>query len=199
MGVRLGAYDRSRELVIDPALAYATYMGGVADDQISVARLDAQGRLYVAGSTNASTSNLIATPGAYNQNNGGQVDVFIAIIDTTGAFSGNQYGLLYLTYIGGADKDIPTAMRVDSQGDIYIAGNTLSINFPQVGNTIAIDQPSFIMGFVFELNPAIAGTTSLLYSTYVGGTDGNTLPQAVDRTLPATFTCSAARKPMISR
>jgi hypothetical protein len=180
VGVRLGAYDRARALVIDPALAYATYMGGVADDEISVARIDAQGRLYVAGFTNTSATNLIATPGAFNQSNGGQIDTFIAIIDTTGGFSGSQYGLLYLTYIGGAYNDIPTAMQVDGQGNIYVAGNTTSINFPQVGNTIATAQASYTMGFVFQLNPAIAGTTSLLYSTYVGGSVGNTLPQAVD-------------------
>jgi len=180
VAVRLGAYDHSRRLVIDPVLAYATYMGGVADDQITVSRLDAEGRLYVAGSTATSSAPMIATPGAYDQSITGQADVFLAIIDTTGSLSGSQYGLLYLTYLGGSANDIPTGLQLDSQSNVYITGTTTSTNFPQVGNTVAVAAASYTMGFVAELNPAIYGANSLLYSTYLGGTDGNTFPHAID-------------------
>jgi hypothetical protein len=180
VGVRLSAYDRSRTLVIDPVLAYATYMGGANDDQITAARLDAQGRLYVAGSTDASSDNMIATPGAYGQTIVIGLHIFMAIIDTTGALSGSPYGLLYLTYIGGFSTDIPTAMQVDSQGNVYLTGTTRSTNFPEVGNTVASSTDSYTMGFVVQLNPSIVGTSSLLYATFLGGTDGNTSPYAID-------------------
>jgi hypothetical protein len=123
---------------------------------------------------------MIATPGAYDQSNAGQADVFLAIIDTTGALSGSQYGLLYLTYLGGSGNDIPTGMQLDSQSNVYITGTTTSTNFPQVGNTVAVAAASYTMGFVVQLNPAIYGPNSLLYATYLGGTDGNTVPNAID-------------------
>ena len=178
VGVRLGSYDRSRQLVIDPILAYATYVGLDANLQIAAARLDAQGRLYITGSTNNADMGYI--DGGYSNTIVGLIDTFIEIIDTTGSLTGNQFGLMYLTYIGGSNNDIPTAMQVDSQGDVYVTGTTTSTNFPTVGNAVAAATATAVQGFLFEINPAIYGGNSLVYSTYVGGTDGNTTPNAVD-------------------
>jgi hypothetical protein len=178
VGVRLGSYDRSRGLVIDPVLAYASYVGSDANVQIAAARLDAQGRLYITGST--TNADMGYVDGGYNNGTVGLTDIFIQIIDTTGALTGNQFGLMYLTYIGGSNNDIPTAMQVDSQGDVYITGTTTSTDFPTVGNAVAAATATAVQGFLFEINPAIYGGNSLLYSTFVGGSDGNTTPNAVD-------------------
>lgn len=178
VGVRLGSYDRSRALVIDPVLAYASYLGSDGVAQVSAMRIDAKGRLYITGST--TNGDMGSTPDAYNTGTKGLVDIFLEVIDTTGAFTGNQYGLIYLTYIGGSNNDVSTAMQIDSQGDVYLAGTTTSTDFPTVGNAVSASSATAVQGFVLELNPAISGTGSLLYSTYVGGTDGNTTPNAVD-------------------
>lgn len=178
VGVRIGPYDRSQRLVIDPTLAYATYVGSDATAQVTAMRLDAQGRLYITGST--TNSDMGYTDGAWSNTTVGSVDIFLSIIDTTGAITGNQYGLIYLTYIGGGNNDVPTAMQLDTQGDVYLTGTTASTDFPTVGNQIAAAAASVTQGFVLELNPAIYGGNSLLYSTFVGGTDGKTIPNAVD-------------------
>ena len=178
VGVRLGAYDRSRGLVIDPALAYATYVGSDASAQVTAMRLDPQGRLYITGST--TNGDMGYTDGAWSNGTKGSVDIFLSIIDTTGAITGNQYGLIYLTYIGGGNNDVPTAMQVDTQGDVYLAGTTASTDFPTVGNAVSSAAASVTQGFVLEINPAIYGGNSLLYSTFVGGTTGQTIPNAVD-------------------
>jgi len=63
VGIRLDHYDRSQPLVIDPVLIYSTFMGGSGADQITAARLDSAGHLYVAGSS--ATNDLVATTNTY--------------------------------------------------------------------------------------------------------------------------------------
>jgi Beta-propeller repeat len=180
VGVRLGSYDRSRNLLIDPILAYSTYIGSDASVQIAATRLDSKGRLYVTGS--ASNSDMGYIDGGYeNSFTAGTIPhVFLAIIDTTGHLTGNQYGLIYLTYISGSNNDVATGMQIDSQGDMWVTGTTNSVDFPTVGNALAAANATQTMGFVFEINPTIYGGNSLLFSSFVGGVDGATYPYAID-------------------
>ena len=46
---RIGSYDRSRELVIDPPLAYSTYAGGSGLDWAYAVAVDSIGNTYVTG------------------------------------------------------------------------------------------------------------------------------------------------------
>ena len=55
VGLALGSYDRSRELVIDPSLSYATYLGGSNEDEAFAIALDASGNAYVTGQTKSPT------------------------------------------------------------------------------------------------------------------------------------------------
>ena len=80
---RLGDYDHTRTLVIDPVLVYCTYMGGSGADQITAIKLTSQGRLYIAGST--TNGDLQAINGAYDNNNDGLTDIFLAIVNTATA------------------------------------------------------------------------------------------------------------------
>ena len=116
VGLRLERYDPARALVVDPVLAYSTYMGGSGADTITAIQTDNQGNLYVAGSTG--TSDLVASSDAYATANVGDLDIFLAVI---GNSQGSGYGVTYLTYIGGADDDIPLAMAVDSFTE-YVRG-----------------------------------------------------------------------------
>src|SRR5207249_8531528 len=50
IGVRLGPYDHSRPVVIDPVLSYSTFLGGVGGSTAFAVFADAQGNAYVAGS-----------------------------------------------------------------------------------------------------------------------------------------------------
>jgi len=184
---RVGRYDRSRPLVIDPLLVYSTYMGGAADDQVNAVKLGANGMLYVAGFTN--NSDMPYINGAYSNVSMGVSNIFVTILDTSAA---GGFRPVYFSYLGGSAVDIPLAMVLDAKGDVYLTGTTTSANFPMVGNSIlntfptistsisATTTTTLTEGFVLELNPAGYGQVSLLYSTYLGGTQGNTYANAID-------------------
>jgi len=104
--------------------------------------------------------------------------------------------LVYATYLGGNSRDLPYAVAMDAAGNVYVAGDTFSSDFP----TVSPIQGSFLGGggggggtyyasgdaFVTKLDPS---GTSVLYSTYVGGSDGdNAFGIAVDASGSAYIT-----------
>ncbi len=116
--VRLGAYDTSRRLVIDPVLAYSTYLGGSNEEMdwlwgpVFGIAVDAAGNSYVTGST--TSVDFPTTPGAY-RTLGGSQDAFVTKLSPTGA-------IVYSTYLGGPCDDIGNAIAVDAAGNAYITG-----------------------------------------------------------------------------
>lgn len=163
-------------------LVYSTYLGGSLDEAGTAIAIDASGNAYVTGIT--LSMNFPVTAAAVQstfRGSGGQpVTDFGAPFFVTGdAFvsklSADGSQLLVSTYLGGSLDDAGTAIAVDSGGNIYVAGFTISPNFPttrgalQTGYKGAEMQNQFYNlgdGFIAKLNPT--GTT-LLYSTYLGG------------------------------
>jgi hypothetical protein len=170
VGLRLEHYDAKRALVVDPVLAYSTYMGGSGADTINAIQTDNQGNLYVAGSTG--TSDLVATNEAYSSANSGELDIFLAVINNA---PGAAYGVTFLTYIGGGGNDVPQALAVDSSQNMYVVGTTTSSGFPVTAN--AFDTvggfPTYTDAFVLVFNPQVSGSTGLIFSSFLGGTTGN--------------------------
>ncbi|MGP8244713.1 MAG: SBBP repeat-containing protein, partial [Bryobacteraceae bacterium] len=168
VGLRLDRYDPKRALVVDPVLAYSTYMGGSGADSITAVQTDNQGNLYVAGSTG--TSDLVPSNGAYDTANTGGLDIFLAVINDA---PGLAYGVTYLTYIGGAGDDIPQALAVDSSQNMYVVGTTKSTGFPMTANAFdTVGASTYTDGFVLVFNPEISGSTGLIFSSFLGGTTG---------------------------
>jgi len=166
VGFRLAGYDRARALVIDPILVYCTYMGSSGDDKITAMKMGPKGMLYLTGSTN--TGEMQYIDGAYNNFSAGLTDIFLAIVDTN-----NGYQLKYFSYLGGAADDIPKALDINGAGVAFLGGSTNSSDFPMAGNSILTDGPSFYQdGFVALIDPSLYGGDSLIYTTYIGGTDG---------------------------
>ncbi len=126
------------ELVIDPTLDWATYYGGIGNDDVSAMAIDAGGNAYLTGSTVSITG--IATTGAFQTMFGGFQDGFICKFDSTGA-------LLWGTYFGGSGWDGLTAVVTDpASGGVYVGGYTESSGF----GTPGVFQPLF--GPVAEVN-----------------------------------------------
>jgi uncharacterized protein (TIGR03437 family) len=115
VGFRLGKYDHSQTLVIDPVFTYLTYLGGSGPDQIG------------------------------------------------GSQAVNQTG------------SPAQALAIDSAGDVYVTGFTMSTDFPVANPYQATSKTNTWTAFVSALNPS---GTALLYSTYLGGsvyTEGNSV------------------------
>ncbi len=68
--------------------------------------------------------------------------------------------LNYSTYLGGSGEDTGHAIAVDGAGNAFVAGQTLSADFPGAANNCAGAS------FVAELDPT---GTNLLYATYLAG------------------------------
>lgn len=157
VGFALGSYDRSRALIIDPTLAYSTYLGGTGAGYGTAIAVDAEGEAYVTGTN--SSSNFPTTGNAYSSSGAS----FITKLNADGT------SLIYSTYFGGSN-DYPTGISIDGAGNAYVAGNAFSTDFPvttgafQTVNKGGANQVS--NGFVIKLN---ATGTALVYSTYLGG------------------------------
>jgi len=123
-GFSLGSsYDSTLPLVIDPVLAYSTYLGAFNIDVGHAVAVDGSGSAYITGRTYSSD---FPTEGEYQiyQGNG---DAFVAKLNN----SGN--GLVYSTYLGGSADELSRDIAVDGSGNVYITGQTYSTDFPTVG------------------------------------------------------------------
>jgi beta-propeller repeat-containing protein/ASPM-SPD-2-Hydin domain-containing protein/HYDIN/CFA65/VesB family protein len=152
---RVASYDASKPLVIDPVLVYSTYVGGTGDEQPSGIAVDSTGSVYIAGYTD-SADFLLTTFGAPIPATN---HVFVAKLDPTGS------SLVYADYIGGNSQDYGIALALDSSNNVYLTGSTSSSNFPTV-NPYQAAEPGSYSGFVTKVS---ADGSSLLYSTYLGG------------------------------
>ena len=156
---RLGQYNRRYQLVIDPVLAYATYLGGLGQEQGLGIAVDKDGNAYVVGST---TSARFPGTSALLQ---GASDAFIAKLNPAGT------ELVYATYLGGLNTDTANAVAVDAAGNAYVVGGTGSANFPVSADAVQKTMNGVGDAFVAKLNPA---GTGLLYGTYLGGNNFET-------------------------
>jgi hypothetical protein len=145
------------------ALVYSTYLGGGDREFGEGIALDASGNAYVAGateSTNFPTQNPFQ---AANAGSAGVSDVFVTKFNAAGS------ALVYSTYLGGNLQDSGTEVAVDSHGNAYIVGETVSPDFP-VQDAFQATPPSGDDAFVTKLN---AAGSALVYSTYLGGSSGS--------------------------
>jgi hypothetical protein len=197
---RIGRYDHSQPLIIDPVVVYGSYFGGTTSGTTQVTFLgiatDASGFIYIAGYQNEnSMATLPTTAGSYSPNcipdasiNGYCLDYFIAKFDPT---QSGAASLIYSTYIGTsgsttgiADQDDFSTSKmfaVDSAGNAYLTGSTNDSSFPTTTNALlrtcvplsgVPTQCNTNQSFLTKLSPD--GST-LLYSTLFGQPDS---PQA---------------------
>jgi len=140
-------------------LVYSTYLGGSGDEgrcETGIA-VDSEGAVYVAGWTDSDdfpTKNPIQ-----GSNAGGIQDGFITKINASGST------IVYSTYLGGSSWDQISGIAVDSEGAAYVAGCTLSDDFP-TKNPIQGSYAGTYDVFITKINPT---GNELIYSTYLSG------------------------------
>jgi len=148
-------------------LIYGTYLGGNGKDYLDTHQLeiDAQGNAYCA--ILSDSTNWPATSGAFRTTANGGYDIAVCKVGPDGT-------LLACTYLGGNATDVPEGIAVDAAGNVYIGGQTRSVNFPITANAV---QPTYGAasgtgtnsydgnGFLTVL---AADFKSLAYSTFFG-------------------------------
>jgi hypothetical protein len=148
------------------SLLYSTYLGGSSDDYGRDIAADSSGNAYVTGSTTSTNFPLL---NQYQSNPGNSYeDAFVTKIDTTQSGSSS---LIYSTYLSGDANDRGNSIAVDNSGNAYVTGYTYSTNFPILNQFQSDPGDSTSDAFVTKLNTTQSGSSSLVYSTYLGGSD----------------------------
>ncbi len=194
IGFTVGAYDRNRELVIDPILTYSTYLGGGTEQFVHIA-IGPDNNIYLAGSTSSADFPLPPSqpsgpadpPVQPTLGASGATNIFIAVINPSlqppNYLPAQQ--LLYATYLGGSGIDLAAGVAVHSAldqltsgFDVFVAGSTTSTDFPTSGVEAPFQAADQVQpqpgtqdhGFLARVNIGTL-TSSLRYSTYLAGTN----------------------------
>jgi len=169
IAIDLGEYDRSKELVIDPILAYGGYLGGSGFEEGRGIAVDSVGNAYVVG-TSASlnfptTAGALKTTNSAGSNGVQWNDAFVTKINPAGT------ARVFSTYYGGRNgSEIGTGVAVAPNGEVLISGTTTASDLP----TVNAYQPTFggtDDAFAAKLN---ATGSAIVYSTYLGGNNTDT-------------------------
>jgi hypothetical protein len=162
------------------SLLYSTYLGGTvsplcysyiypAEQGGQSITVDKDGNAYVSGATTA--ADFPVTPGAFRTKYQASALVapngFVSKLNPTGT------ALVYSTYLGGSgsgaecyvEGDEAYAITIDTLGDAYVAGSTVSSDFPVTTGALKTANTGG-NAFVTKLNPT---GSAEIYSTYLGG------------------------------
>lgn len=123
VGFAVGAFDRTRTLVIDPTLAYSTFLGSIGADYGQGIAVDYMGNAHVAGGTSSPgfpTTSVVPDTSF----NGFPIDGFVTKLNRDGS------AVLYSTFLGGSTRDDADSVAIDLRGNAYVRGITQSSNIP---------------------------------------------------------------------
>ena len=144
---------------------YSTFLGGSNSEFAPSIAVDASGAVYIVGATGS--HNFPVTTGAFDTiPGGGSFDYTVTKLSPDGA------SLVYSSFLGGSGDEWhgygSDKVAVDSLGAAYITGTTTSSDFPTTTGAFDETYNGSSDGFVTKVSP---DGSSLLYSTYLGGTD----------------------------
>lgn len=149
------------------ALIYSTYMGGSDRDYIYDLEVNAGSEAYVTGYTYS--SDYPTTIGSYSPSYSGNGDAMITRLSADGS------SLVFSTLYGGINYDIGNSISLGASDEVYIAGNTASVNLPlstlNIQDTLNYD-PGLTIEDAFFAKLSEDGS-SLEYATYLGGSDSD--------------------------
>jgi hypothetical protein len=149
-------------------LGHLTFLGGTSTDIAADVTLDSAGRLWLAGYT--MSDDFPVAGAAYQFTPRSRGDLFLAQFDF--ARPGLE-GLVYATYLGGSALDVAEVMVPDPEGGLWLAGHTLSEDFPVTPGAYRDRNAGNADCFVLRFDPARPPEQAIAYSTYLGGSSGD--------------------------
>ncbi len=165
VGFKLAPYQRTEPLVIDPVLSFSAVFGGSGTDTARHVTVDASGNVYVVGSTTSLdfplTNAYQAVPPGQNSV-GNPAHIFVTKLDPTGST------ILFSTYLGGSAGESGRKIAVSASGNVYIAGSTVSFDFPTTGSGFGGGSLGNGLDDI-TLTVLSSSGSSLVYSVLIGG------------------------------
>jgi hypothetical protein len=167
---RAGDFD-AFVVEIDPTQSGAasevvgTFLGGVNADAGHTILLDANGLVYVAGTTYS--TGFPITGNAYQPGYHGGGDGFLAVLNLA---AGTQ---TYGTFLGGSSEEEILKMTMDPKGRLVMTGYTLSFDYPVTQNAYQSIFGGVANAFISVLDLTLSRQgAGLTYSTFYGGSGG---------------------------
>ncbi|MCL4265868.1 MAG: SBBP repeat-containing protein [Anaerolineae bacterium] len=134
------------------AFRYSTFLGGSLADQVNGLTLDADNNLFATGET--WSADFPVSPDAWMPDLTGGQSAFMTVLNPTGR------QLAYGTFVGGNNWDKGLALDRSDDGRIYLAGATLSTDFPVSANAYAIthsgEYDAYFTSFVVTVTNHVA-------------------------------------------
>ena len=166
----VGDYDATRELVIDPVIAYSSWFGASGEEGVLDLAVDTDGGIVIYGYSHdlEGTLKFPVTAGAVKTSRGSDTDGFVTKFNAAGS------AIVFSTLIGGSDYDNFSrayigGLALDASSNVYVTGTTQSNDFPTTPGAFDTTRNDVIAGrddgFYAKLSP----TGGLLYGTYLGG------------------------------
>ena len=176
-----GDWDKGRALVLDPELAWGTFLGGSGRDFASGIAATADGGVAVVGGTGSTD---FPAAGGFDAALGGFDDAFISVLTASGS-------LKWATFFGGSGRESGGGICSTSDGGLAVTGSTSSFDFPVLDG---FDRTYNGNGDAFVAKLASDG--SLVWSSFLGGANnsdaGNSIAATPDGGVAVTgYTGSA--------
>ncbi len=154
------------------SLIYSTYIGGYREDYLMGIEVDSSNRAHVVGYSYGyyRSPYYPVTSNAYDRyRDNYNYDVVMTI------FSSGGNSLVYSTFLGVSGTDYGRGIDVDSDGDVYITGQTTSSSFPTTSGAYDRSRAGGYDFFVTKLDPTKYGSSCMVYSTFIGGTSDESM------------------------
>ena len=165
------------------AFVFSTFLGGTFADSGLDVKVDIDGYVYATGFT---ISDDFPTANAYQATSAGDVDAYVVKLKPDGS------AFVYSTFLGGANTDRATGIDVDNFGNAYVVGDTLSVDFPNVGSIVPFG--GFADAYVAKFDAA----GHIKYTTFIGGgVSDNGMAIAVDPSGNAHITGMTFSEPFL--
>jgi len=174
-----GAYDPALPMIIDPEVAWGTYLGGSGIEIARGIAVDSSDNVLIVGETQSSGW----VNGGWDISHGGAYDAFVVKLSSSGAH-------LWSSYLGGGNFDQGVGIALDSGDNVLITGSTYSSGWVSGGwdSSLTGSQDGFVA--------LLSSAGDHVWSTYLGGSndDGATgiAVDSADNVLIAGTTLSSS-------